>query len=87
MTKTVYAVRSLPLRNSDGKILGWARVGLATDVPDELRALESYEVIYLRDGNYLTQGDLATLDPALLFATAEEAEKDGLARLRSEAYR
>ena len=77
--KTVYAVRTIPVRGVGGAVVGWVRVDLVAD------GTKPTDMVYLRDGRACAQDEalsLVTRDPGLLFPTRAEAARDGLARLR-----
>lgn len=76
---TVYAVRTLPVRNALGFVCGWVRADAFSD------GTKATDMIVLRDGSACGQAEAmerVTLDPTLLYPTREEAVNDGLARLR-----
>jgi hypothetical protein len=77
MRKHVYAVRTIPVRNTqtDG-VLGWVRVGALAEPGDPLNT-----VVYLRDGAMCRESEVFDhLDE--LYATEEEAAQAGLDSLR-----
>jgi hypothetical protein len=76
---TLYAVRTLPVRDVKGDIIGWVRADLLAD------GTKPTDLVFLRDGSACGQAQAAarlTLDPSLLYPTRDEAVRDGLARLR-----
>ncbi len=77
---TVYAVRTLPVRDVKGAIIGWVRADLFAD------GTKPTDMVLLRDGSACGQSEAAkrlALDPSLLYPTRDEAALDGLARLRA----
>jgi hypothetical protein len=77
--KTVFVVRTLPVQDANGAILGWVRADMFAD------GTKPTDMIVLRDGSTLGQAQAAeriARDLGLLYATREEAVRDGLARLR-----
>jgi hypothetical protein len=77
--KTVYAVRTIPIRDATGIVLGWVRVDLFAD------GSRPTDTVYRRDGTAQGQHDAArrvTADLSLLWPTRDEAVRDGIARLR-----
>lgn len=77
--KTVYAVRTIPVRDSEGAIAGWVRTDMFAD------GTKPTDLVVLRDGSAWSQAEAAqriAMDPTLLYRTRDEAVKDGLARLR-----
>jgi hypothetical protein len=77
---TVFAVRTLPVRDAHGAILGWVRADMLAD------GTRPTDMVVLRDGSALGQAEAAeriALDLGLLYPTREEAVRDGLARLRA----
>jgi hypothetical protein len=77
--KTVYAVRTIPVRDSEGAIQGWVRADLFAD------GTKPTDLIVLRDGSAWGQAEAAqriAMDPTLLYRTRADAVRDGLARLR-----
>jgi hypothetical protein len=77
---TVYAVRTLPVRDVKGAIIGWVRTDLFAD------GRKPTDPVLLRDGSSCGQEEAAkrlALDPSLLYPTRDEAVRDGLARLRT----
>ena len=82
--KTVYAVRTIPVRDGGGVILGWVRVDIRAD---ETR---SDDLIILRDGTACGEAEAmgrVAADPGLLYPTRAEAVREGIARLRSAEAR
>lgn len=78
--KTVYAVRTLPVRDAKGSVVGWVRADPLAD------GTRDTDVLFLRDGSACGQAEAAqrvALDLDLLYSTRDEAVRDGLARLRS----
>ena len=76
---TIYAVSTLPIRDVSGAIRGWVRCDPLAD------GTKATDKIILRDGSALGQVDAllaVNRDPSLLYATREEAVRDGLARLK-----
>ena len=77
---TVYAVRTLPVRDVKGAIVGWVRGDMFAD------GTKPTDLVFLRDGSACGQADAAArvlLDPSLLYPTRDEAVRAGLARLRA----
>jgi hypothetical protein len=80
--KTIYAVSTLPVRDTSGAIRGWVRSDPSAD------GGKSTDVVILRDGSAWAQADALAVvnrDPSLLYTTREEAARDGVARLRRSA--
>lgn len=80
--KTVFAVSTIPVRDSAGAIVGWVRADLLAD------GTEPTDAVFFRDGTACGQAEaLERLerDPSLLYPTREEAVHDGLRRLRQAA--
>jgi hypothetical protein len=78
--KTVYAVRAVPVRDADGAVIGWVRADLLAD------GTSPNDVVILRDGAAYGQAEAIeriACDPGLLYASEEEAVRDGIARLRA----
>lgn len=74
-----YVVRTLPVRDANGIILGWVRADLFAD------GTKPTDMVVLRDGFGYGQAEAAqmiTREPGLLFPTREEAVRDGFALLR-----
>lgn len=74
--KTVYTVRSIPVRNAKGATVGWVRADMFPDGTDPA------DMVLLRDGSAFGQAEAAkriAVDPALLYPTRAEAMHDGLA--------
>lgn len=77
---TVFVVRAVPVRRTDGAILGWVRVDVMAD------GTKPTDMVYLRDGTAHGQEEAMgriQRDPELLYATEAEAVREGIARLRS----
>jgi hypothetical protein len=77
---TFYAVRALPVRDIKGVVIGWVRADLLADGTSPM------DLVFLRDGSACGQAVAAerlALDPSLLYATRDEAVREGLARLRA----
>lgn len=77
---TVYAVRTIPVRNVKGAVIGWVRADVLAD------GTKPTDLVFLHDGSSCGQADAAerlALDPSLLYPTRDEAVREGLARLRS----
>ena len=80
--KTIYAVSTLPVLDTTGAIRGWVRSDPFAD------GSKPTDVVILRDGSAWGQADALAVvnrDPSLLYATREEAARDGIARLRRAA--
>lgn len=78
--KTVYVVRTVPVRDAGGAVVGWVRVDLLAD------GTRPTDQVFLRDGTACGQAEAMerlTRDLGLLYPTREEAVRDGLARLRA----
>jgi hypothetical protein len=78
--KTVYVVRTIPVRDASGAVLGWVRADLLAD------GTKPTDMVILRDGSRIGQAEAAELvanDLGLLYVTRKEAVRDGLARLRA----
>lgn len=76
---TAYVVRTLPVRDAHGTVLGWVRVDLMAD------GSKPTDTVYLRDGMACGQAEAMrriTRDTGLLYATEAEAVREGIARLR-----
>jgi hypothetical protein len=76
---TIYAVSTLPVRDSSGAIRGWVRSDPIAD------GSQPTDMVILRDGSAWGQGDameMVTLDPSLLYPTRDDAVRAGLAHLR-----
>jgi hypothetical protein len=76
---TIYTVSTLPVRDSSGAIRGWVRCDPLAD------GSKPTDMVILRDGSAWGQEEALSVvnrDPSLLYATREEAARDGLARLR-----
>jgi hypothetical protein len=77
--KTVYAVRTLPVRDAGGVIRGWVRIDLHAD------GAKSDNLVFLRDGTAYGQAEAMrriAADFGLLYPTRDEAVRKGIARLR-----
>ena len=82
--KNVFAVRTIPVRDADGAILGWVRADMFAD------GTKSTGKVVLRDGSAVGQSEAAeriARDLTLLYPTREEAVRNGLAQLRAAAAR
>jgi hypothetical protein len=82
--KTVFAVRTIPVRDANGAVLGWVRADMVAD------GTRPTDMVVLRDGSALAQseaGERIGRDLGLLYPTREEAVRDGLARLGAEVAR
>jgi hypothetical protein len=78
--KTVYAVRTLPVRDAGGVIRGWVRVDVLAD------ETSSDSLVFLRDGTACGQAEAMrriASDLGLLYPTRDEAVREGIARLRA----
>jgi hypothetical protein len=78
--KKLYAVRTLPVRDTGGVIRGWIRADIFADGtrPDAL--------VFLRDGTACGQAEAmrrVAADLRLLYPTQDEAVREGIARLRA----
>lgn len=77
--KNVYVVRTLPVRDIAGNIAGWVRADPFSD------GTKHTDMVILRDGRAYGQAEAMeriTVDRSLLYATEDEATRDGLTRLR-----
>lgn len=77
--RMIYAVSTLPVRDTSGAIRGWVRSDLFAD------GTKPTDIVILRDGSAWGQKDAIeeiNRDPSLLYATRDEAVRDGLARLK-----
>ena len=77
--KTLYAVRAIPVRDTNGAVIGWVRGDLLAD------GTKPTDLVFLRDGSACGQVEAAervAFDAGLLYGTREEAVADGIARLR-----
>lgn len=77
--KTIYAVRTLPVRDAKGAIVGWVRADMLAD------GTKPTDMVIFRDGSSCGQAEAAArlaANPGLLYPTREEAVWDGIARLR-----
>lgn len=77
--KYVYAVKTIPVRDMRGAVIGWVRVDLFAD------GTEPADMVFLRDGTACGQAEAlkrVTRDPGLLYPTRVDAAREGLARLR-----
>lgn len=82
--KTVFAVRTLPVRDASGAVLGWVQADIVAD------GTKATDMVVLRDGSALGQSEAVeriARDLGLLYRTREEAVRDGLAGLRANAAR
>jgi hypothetical protein len=82
--KTVFAVRTLPVLDANGAVLGWVRADMVAD------GTRPTDMVVLRDGSALGQSEAAERigrDLGLLYPTREEAVRDGLEALRASAAR
>lgn len=78
--KTVYAVRSVPVRDQAGATIGWARVDVIAD------GTSPHDLVYLQDGRAYEQAaaiEAIARDRRLLWRTRAEAVRDGIAGLRA----
>ena len=77
--KTYYVVRAIPVRDGQGSIHGWVRADVLAE------GTKPTDKVYLSDGSACDQAVAAErigLNPALVYATRDEAVRDGLRRLR-----
>jgi hypothetical protein len=84
LLETVYAVRTLPVRDTSGAIRGWVRADVLAD------GSSPSNLIILRGGVAMSQADAleaCNRDPSLLFRTRDEAVTDGIDRLRDADQR
>lgn len=80
--KTVYLVRTIPVRDLGGSIVGWVRADVLAD------GARPTDEVYLRDGSALGQAeaiDHINRDLGLVYASEGDAVRDGLALLRSRS--
>lgn len=78
--KTVFAVRTLPVTDVNGAVLGWVRADMFAD------GTKPTDMVVLRDGSAAGQREAAeriARDLTLLYPTRDEAVRDGLAQLRA----
>ena len=77
---TVYAVSTIPVRDTANAIVGWVRGDLLAD------GSRPTDLVYLRDGSAHGQADAIERirrDPGLLYPTRAEAVQAGIAKLRA----
>lgn len=77
---TAFVVRAIPVRSTDGAIIGWVRADVMAD------GTKPTDMVFLRDGTADGQEEAMrriARDPGLLYPSEAEAVRDGLARLRS----
>lgn len=77
---TVYVVRTLPVRDAMGAVIGWVRADPFAD------GTKPTDLVLLRDGSACSQADAAArlaIDPSLLYPTRHDAVREGIAHLRA----
>ena len=75
----IYAVSTVPVRDGRGDVVGWIRVDPLAD------GSHPTDMVILRDGSACGQEEAmkrVAEDVTLLYATREDAVRDGIQRLR-----